>query len=215
MPKNIELGVRLTADGRGFVGAITVSQKTVRKLRGETDKAAASTRGMAGAMRQAERSAQGAAGGFLAAHGRIAQYAAGALGIHQVARALAAVHTNSIRQEQALAQVEARMRSTGGAAGLTTDEVAAMAAALQDATTFGDEAILEAQSVLLTFRGISRETFGSATEAVLGSPAHAGIDPPRPFRPAPSSRFPRTRGDRPDGAGLPATARQVPPHTRG
>ena len=71
MPKNIELGVRLTADGRGFVGAITVSQKTVRKLRGETDKAAASTRGMAGAMRQAERSAQGAAGGFLAAHGRI------------------------------------------------------------------------------------------------------------------------------------------------
>lgn len=167
MPKNIELGVRLTADGRGFVGAITVSQKTVRKLRGETDKAAASTRGMAGAMRQAERSAQGAAGGFLAAHGRIAQYAAGALGIHQVARALAAVHTNSIRQEQALAQVEARMRSTGGAAGLTTDEVAALAAALQDATTFGDEAILEAQSVLLTFRGISRETFGSATEAVL------------------------------------------------
>ena len=31
MPKNIELGVRLTADGKGFVGAITVSDKAVRK----------------------------------------------------------------------------------------------------------------------------------------------------------------------------------------
>ena len=108
MPKDIELGVRLTADGKGFVGAITVSDKAVRRLRGATDKAAASTRGMAGSMRQAESAAKGAAGGFLAAHGRLAAYASGALGIHQVARALLAVRDNSIRQEQALAQVEAR-----------------------------------------------------------------------------------------------------------
>ena len=98
MPKDIELGVRLTADGKGFVGAITVSDKAVRRLRGATDKAAASTRGMAGSMRQAESAAKGAAGGFLAAHGRLAAYASGTLGIHQVARALLAVRDNSIRQ---------------------------------------------------------------------------------------------------------------------
>ena len=31
MARNIELGVRLTADGKGFVGAVTVSDKAVRK----------------------------------------------------------------------------------------------------------------------------------------------------------------------------------------
>ena len=31
MPKSIELGVRLTADGKGFIGAVTVSEKAVRK----------------------------------------------------------------------------------------------------------------------------------------------------------------------------------------
>lgn len=73
----------------------------------------------------------------------------------------------TIRQEQALAQVEARVRSTGGAAGLATAELAEMAAGLQRATTFSDEDILEAQSQLLTFTKITRDNFAATTEAVL------------------------------------------------
>ena len=75
MTTDIKLGVRLTADGKGFVGGITVSEKALRRLRGETDKTAASTRGAAGAMRQAESAARSSAAGFLQAHGHIAKYA--------------------------------------------------------------------------------------------------------------------------------------------
>lgn len=82
----------------------------------------------------------------------------------------------TIRQEQALAQVEARVKSTGGAAGLAAEDLAAMARALQQATTFGDEEILEAQSLLLTFTQIAKDNFGEATEAVLNLSVAMGRD---------------------------------------
>ena len=167
MTKNIELGVRLTADGKGFVGAVTVSDKALRRFTAGGRKAAQSARDTARATRGLERQMRGLGQSASAAHGKIAGYAAGVLSINRLAASMRAVLDATVRQEQALAQVEARMRSTGGAAGLTTRQVADMAAALQDVTTFGDEEILETQSVLLTFRRIGRETFGAATEAVL------------------------------------------------
>ena len=167
MAKNIELGVRLTADGKGFVGAVTVSDKALRGFTAGGRKAAQSARDTARATRGLERQMRGLGQSASAAHGKIAGYAAGIVSINRLAASMRAVLDATVRQEQALAQVEARMRSTGGAAGLTTRQVADMAAALQDVTTFGDEKILETQSVLLTFRRIGRETFGGATEAVL------------------------------------------------
>ncbi len=50
---------------------------------------------------------------------------------------------------------------------------------------------------------------------VDGSPAHAGIDPPRRSWARSSRRLPRTRGDRPAPASTWATLRSAPPHTRG
>ena len=57
-------------------------------------------------------------------------------------RILRDVVRNTVRQEQAIAQVEARIRATGGAAGVASEEIQRMAAALQDVTAYGDEAIL-------------------------------------------------------------------------
>ena len=91
-----------------------------------------------------------------------------AAGVFTLSRAVQLMRTalaNRARQEQALAQVEARIRSTGGAAGLSTQQIADMAVEIQSTTTFGDEEILEAQSLLLSFRGIAGETFATATEA--------------------------------------------------
>jgi len=79
----------------------------------------------------------------------------------------AAVLRETARAEQVLAQVEARIKSTGGAAGFTTKQLAEMAAGFQKATTFGDEEILEMQSVLLTFTKVTGENFIAATETVL------------------------------------------------
>lgn len=75
-----------------------------------------------------------------------------------------------------LAQVEARIKSTGSAAGVTTDQLAKMAANLQNATTFDDAEILRAQSVLLSFTRVTEENFEAATEAVLNLSTAMGTD---------------------------------------
>ena len=54
-------------------------------------------------------------------------------------------------QEQAEAKLETVLQSTGYAAGVTSEELKNMASELQKVTTFGDEAIIEAQALLLTF----------------------------------------------------------------
>lgn len=78
--------------------------------------------------------------------------------------------------QDVLAQVEARVRSTGGAAGVTTDQLAKMAGNLQNATTFDDAEILRAQSVLLSFTRVTEENFEAATEAVLNLSTAMGTD---------------------------------------
>jgi hypothetical protein len=69
------------------------------------------------------------------------------------------------RDEDAMTRLAAVVRATGGAAGFTADELATMAADLQKVTRFGDEATMEAQAMLLTFREIKRE--GGVFEDVL------------------------------------------------
>ena len=58
------------------------------------------------------------------------------------------------RQEEALARLEALVKATGGAAGLTAEEIAQMCADLQKVTTYGDEAGMELAAMLLTFKEI-------------------------------------------------------------
>ena len=167
MPGNLVVGLQLRADGRGFRGELRMSQRALDRLTGATRKGTDEGGRYADASRRVEQATRRAGQSFLAAHGHHARYLAGLLGVHQAVRAARAVARATIDQEQALAQVEARIRSTGGAAGLATAEVAAIATELQRVTTYGDEVILGAQSILLSFRGIGRENFGAATEGVL------------------------------------------------
>jgi len=72
------------------------------------------------------------------------------------------------KQEKAIAQVEAGIKSTGGAAGFTADEFKKMAADLQKVTIFGDEDILQgATAQLLTFTNIAGEQFQRTQEIAL------------------------------------------------
>ena len=84
---------------------------------------------------------------------------------------LASVTRDSIRlagiQEAAEAKLEAVIRATGGAAGLTADQMKAYASGLQQITTVGDEAIIEGQALLATFKQIRGEGFERATAAAL------------------------------------------------
>lgn len=78
--------------------------------------------------------------------------------------------------ESALADLEAVLKSTGGVAGVTLDELTDMAAALQKTTKFSDEAIMSAQGMLLTFTNIGKEVFPDATMAALDMAEKFGMD---------------------------------------
>ena len=84
---------------------------------------------------------------------------------------LAAFGTASLiafdKQEKAIAQVEAGLKSTGMAAGFTSKELQKMASDLQAKTLFGDEDILQnATAQLLTFTNIAGEQFEKTQIAV-------------------------------------------------
>lgn len=71
-------------------------------------------------------------------------------------------------QAKALAQVEAGLKSTGGAVGFTTKELEKMAEAMQVNSLFGDEEILKnATAQLLTFTNIAGEQFEKTQQAAL------------------------------------------------
>ena len=67
-------------------------------------------------------------------------------------------------QERKLAAV---IKSTGGAAGVTSNEMLNLASALQKQTRFGDEAIIQAQSLMLTFTKVGKDVMPDAFETVL------------------------------------------------
>lgn len=70
-------------------------------------------------------------------------------------------------QERVVKKLNATLESTGFAAGLSSTELQKMASGLQAVTTYGDEAIISAQSLLLTFINIGRDVFPDALKAVL------------------------------------------------
>ncbi len=87
-----------------------------------------------------------------------------------------AVINSTREQEQAIAQLNATLQSTGRFSEETSRALQAQAAALQKLTTFGDEAIISAQSQLLTFKELGSDVFPRATKAVLDLSAKMGTD---------------------------------------
>lgn len=83
---------------------------------------------------------------------------------------------NTIEAERVSAQLDATLRSTQQAAGLSRAELLAMAGAYQQVTTYGDDAVASAQTILLTYTNIGREVFPRALEAVLDMSTALGQD---------------------------------------
>lgn len=93
---------------------------------------------------------------------------------------LAAAVTGSVAAYRVQEQVEIKTRqtikATGQAAGLTAEEIFKMAGSLQKVTTFGDEAIIGGQNLLLTFKNIGKDVFPQVTEVMLDMSAAMGTD---------------------------------------
>jgi len=80
------------------------------------------------------------------------------------------------QSQHVLAQLEARLVSTGGAAGKTMQDLTAMSNALQKTTIYSNEAVEGAQGLLLTFKKIRGDEFDRATKATLDLATAMGTD---------------------------------------
>lgn len=73
----------------------------------------------------------------------------------------------AMEAENGMAQLEAVIKSTGGAAGMTANELTKMADELSQVTRFSDDAIIGGENLLLTFTNIGKDVFPDATKAIL------------------------------------------------
>jgi hypothetical protein len=78
--------------------------------------------------------------------------------------------------EQQTAQLDAVLKSTNNAVGLSRDSITGMADALEKTTKFAAEQTLEGQNLLLTFTKIGADVFPRATEAMLDMATGMGTD---------------------------------------
>lgn len=84
--------------------------------------------------------------------------------------------TAALEQARVNKQLDAVIKSTGSAAGVTAEEIRKMASSLQAVTNYGDETIIGGQNLLLTFKNIGKDIFPQATEAMLNMSAAMGTD---------------------------------------
>jgi hypothetical protein len=75
--------------------------------------------------------------------------------------------SEALDAEKNIAKLEAVIKSTGGVAGITSEEAQSLADSLSSVTTFSDDAVLSAETMLLTFKNIGEDVFPQATESVL------------------------------------------------
>lgn len=78
--------------------------------------------------------------------------------------------------EEKLAQLDAVIASTGGAAGITRDEIVKMSDAFEQTTKFSAEMTQESAALLLTFTNIGKDVFPDATQATLDMATALGTD---------------------------------------
>jgi predicted nuclease with TOPRIM domain len=72
----------------------------------------------------------------------------------------------AMESEKVKAATQSVIRSTGGAAGMTADQIAALAQSESELTSIDDEVVQGGMNMLLTFKGIGKDAFPRATRAM-------------------------------------------------
>lgn len=84
------------------------------------------------------------------------------IGLNSIANALASISAKTIDGERSLNALNATLRATGSAAGLTAGQLEDLGAELQSSTVFDDDAIRKAETALLRFRTVQGDVFRDA-----------------------------------------------------
>jgi hypothetical protein len=140
-----EISVRITADSGNLEQGLKRSRKAVGDTSKELDKGA----------------------GFFKKYEGAIKAAASAAAAYAVSVGVKKIIANTVEQERATAQLDQALRSTGRYTPELSKEMQTLAASLQQVSTFGDETIIRAQGLLLTFTKVGGDTFPRATQAIL------------------------------------------------
>lgn len=201
MSRELDVGVRITADSKGLVGESHAAKESLSSLgetakRTNTESAAAAERFTANLKRQSDTlgmtasqvrgydaaqmglnqsqrasvdasnkaiSAFEAQQEVLGGLRNIAIAAGAAVGVTLVAGLKASI-TLAAEAEQSHLRLAAVLRGTGHAAGLTKADLDGMAEGLKEKLGIDDDALRDSMAVLLTFRNVSKDSFGQALE---------------------------------------------------
>ena len=137
------------------------------RIRADTQQALAGMRGMETSLGNIDKRGRRADRTMREMVRTVLRLGAAYFGFRAIVGVIRSVIGATEEQAQAIAQVERGLRNLEGQTALTSAGLQARAAALQQVTTTGDEAILRLQSLLLTFRKIDETNFNRVTEAAL------------------------------------------------
>lgn len=84
--------------------------------------------------------------------------------------------SEAVGDDRALNKLNAVLSATGGAAGLTADEITTLASDLQKVTNYADDTTISAAAVLATFKEIKGDVFRDALKAAQDMSAVMGQD---------------------------------------
>ena len=121
-------------------------------------------------------------GGLLSGAGKaiagvgIAAGAAIVGGVAALGKGLFDCTQEAMSAQEAMAALDQVILSTGGAAGVTSKEAADLATQMQSLTRFSDEEIMAAETLLLQFETMNKETFPDATRLTLDLATRLGTD---------------------------------------
>lgn len=123
----------------------------------------------------AAQSALGSLGGTLTNLGRTA-LAVGAVGLAVLGTGLSIAASEAMEAQKVMAQTNAVIESTKGAAGMSAAAIADMATNLQNMSGVADDAIQAGENMLLTFTNIGSSVFPQATQTMLDMSVALGQD---------------------------------------
>jgi hypothetical protein len=125
----------------------------------------------------------GEVGGAFSALGSVANFVWGGLivkGVEMASRAIEdfvkGIYDAGVAGQAVQAQLQIVLQSTGNVAGVTADQVNALAESFARTTKFGDDTVVGAENLLLTFTKIGKDVFPVATQTVLDMSQALGED---------------------------------------
>ena len=162
MARDLKLGIRLTADGKGFVGEVRVAKRELHKLTGATDRAGKANKGYARGARDSATANRRLGQSFQATHGAAAKY----LGLIGGAVAFKQAASGALRTADAYTELSNRLRLvTEGEANLTQVRGELFEISQRTRTAFAANATLYSRLSLATDAlGRSQDDVLKATE---------------------------------------------------